>query len=105
MPSDAAEEDGALFHPSEHTEFAYEKSQSFKLATQEDPDEYWYVKQRVWSYDVDIDRSSALPPQKFHKQYEIGEVSTLGGNPRLVYEADLDEHYEPVDKETAMKVI
>jgi len=96
--------DGGLPHPSENVEFEYPKSQAFKLASQEDPDEYWYVKARVWNYDTELD-GGALPPAKFHKQYQIGEVSSLGGNARLVYEADLDQHYEPVDKETAQEVV
>jgi hypothetical protein len=96
--------EAALNHPSERMEFEYPKSQAFKLASQADPDEYWYVKARVWNYDTDLD-GGALPPAKFYKQYQIGEVSSLGGNTRLVYEADLDQHYEPVDKETAQEVV
>ena len=102
--SDSEQHEAALYHPPENTEFEYPKSQAFKLATQEDRDEYWYVQARVWNYDADLD-GGALPADKFHKQYQIGEVSSLGGNARLVYEADLDQHYEPVDKETAQEVV
>jgi len=90
-------------HPIDPPKFRYGDHQSFKLANEPDPDEYWYVKARVWNYDADKD--DALVQARAYKQYLIAEVSTLGGNERLVTEHDLIEHYEPVEKETAKEVL
>lgn len=94
-----------LYHLTEAPDFEYEQGQAFRLAYDEDPDEYWYVLSRVWNYDVDVGLDDAGPPAWYHKQYEIGEVSSLGGNPRMITEKDLREQYEPVDTETASEVI
>ena len=61
------------------------------------------MKERVWNYDADTE--DAINPLHARKQYLVGEVSTLGGNARLVTETDLRQHYEPVDTETAEEVI
>lgn len=95
--------DSELYHPAEDVEFEYCHGQPFKLAYEDDPDEYYYVLTRVWNYDADIE--DAIIIDKEHKQYQIGEVSSLGGNARLVTENTLDQQYEPVDKETAQEVI
>jgi len=104
MTIDDGSESVDRHHSPDPPEFEFDEGQSFKLANVPEPDEYWYVKARVWNYDTDLD-GGALPPAKFRKQYQIGEVSSLGGNARLIYEADLDQHYEPVDKETAQEVV
>ncbi len=90
-------------HPTEPPEFRYEKDHSFKLRHEPDPDEYWFIKARVWNYDADTD--DALVQARAYKQYLIGEVSTLGGGERLVTEDDLVQHYEMVEKETAKEVL
>ncbi|WP_330633743.1 hypothetical protein [Halocatena halophila] len=92
-----------LTHPSDPPEFKFDSGQPFKLAGDDDPEEFWYVLERVWNYDVEVD--SYGPPGWYFKQYLIGEVSTLGGNPRLISEKDLLEHYEPVTKEAAQEVL
>jgi len=89
-------------HPDEPPEFEFEKGQSFKLANQPDED-YIYVKSRVWNYDADTD--DALVKIRAYKQYVVGEVSSLGGNERLVSEDTLIQHYEPVSKEEAEEVL
>lgn len=96
------QDEAALYHPAEDVEFEYGVGQPFALPNVDD--EYWYVMDRVWNYDADLE-DSALPPEMFHKQYQLAEVSSLGGNARLVTEAVLDREYEPVDKETARQVI
>ena len=90
-------------HPTEPPKFKYGENQSFKLANELDPDEYWYVKARVWNYDAD--HLDALVQARAYKQYLLGEVSTLGGGERLVTEDDLVQHYETVEKETAQEVL
>jgi len=94
---------GVENHLGEAPDFEFDKGQSFKLAGVEDPEEYWYVLARVWNYDADTD--DALVQIRAYKQYLVGEVSTLGGDERLVTEGDLIQHYEPVDKETASEVL
>ena len=90
-------------HPTEPPEFEFQKGQAFKLAHIDDPEEYWYVKARVWNYDADTD--DALVQIRAYQQYLIAEISTLGGNERLVTEDTLIEGYEPVEKETAQEVV
>jgi len=93
-----------LYHLSTPPKFAYEKGQSFKLKGDEDPDEYWFILNRVWNYDADTE-NDYWPPGHYHRQYQIGEVSSMGGNQRLATEAELLEHYEPVSKEQATEVL
>lgn len=90
-------------HPTDPPQFKFDEGQSFKLANEPDPEEYWYVQARVWNYDADIE--DALVQARAYKQYLIGEVSTLGGGERLVTEDNLIQHYEPVEKETAKEVL
>jgi hypothetical protein len=90
-------------HPSDAPAFEFEKSQSFKLANEPDPDEYWYITARVWNYDADTD--DALVQARAYKQYVIAEVSSLGGGEHLVTEDTLIQHYETVSRETAKQVL
>jgi hypothetical protein len=90
-------------HPSEPPAFEFEEGQSFKLANELDPDEYWYITARVWNYDADTD--DALVQSRALKQYLVAEVSTLGGGERLVTEDTLIQHYETVARETARQVL
>lgn len=90
-------------HKVEAPEFEFEKGQSFKLKQEDDPDEYYYVLSRVWNYDAEDEGYG--PADWYFKQYLFGEVSTLGGNERLISEKDLLEHYEPVPSERAQEVI
>jgi hypothetical protein len=97
------QQDAEVNHSAEPPEFEYEPGQSFKLAAEPDPEEYWYVKARVWNYDADTD--DAIVQIRAFKQYLIGEVSSLGGGERLVTEDTLFNHYETVPKEEAKGVI
>jgi hypothetical protein len=100
------EQDGQAIernHLSDAPEFKFGKGQCFKLAHVEDPEEYWYVKARIWNYDADTD--DATVQIRAYQQYLVGEVSTLGGNERLVTEHNLIHHYEPVDSDEAEEVL
>lgn len=93
-----------MYHPDEQPEFEYERGDAFRLADEAEPDEYYVITARLWNYDAKW-KDSAWGPEMACRQYEIGEVSSLGGNPQLVSEADLKQHYEQVDKETAKEVL
>jgi len=95
--------DAGVHHLPDPPEFEYEPGQSFKLEGEVDPQEYWYIKSRVWNYDADTD--DALVQIRAYKQYLVGSVSTLGGEERLVTEDTLVTHYEPVPEETAKEVL
>jgi len=92
-----------IAHPEEPPEFEFEKGQSFKLADEPEPEEYYYVVSRVWNYDADTD--DALVQIRAYKQYVVAEVSSLGGNERLVAEDTLIQHYDTVEKEEAKEVL
>lgn len=79
--------DPSLSHLPEPPAFAFDNGQPFKLAGDDDPDEYWYVMDRVWNYDARI--ADYGPPGWYYRQYVIGDVSSLGGNERLTTEQDL----------------
>ncbi|MFC6964535.1 hypothetical protein [Halocatena marina] len=98
--SDAAE--SSLYHLPDPPTFEFDDGQAFKLAGDEDPDEYWYVRARVWNYDATVEDIG--PHSWYHKQYLVGEVSSLGGNERLITEKDLLDHYEPVPTAVAEEV-
>lgn len=90
-------------HPVDPPKFKFEEGQSFKLANEPEPEEYWYIKARLWNYDADTE--DAIVAARAFKQYLIGEVSTLGGGERIITEENLVQHYETVDKETAKEVL
>lgn len=86
-------------HPIHAPNFRYDVNQSFKIADEPDPDEYWYIKARLWNYDADTD--DALVKARAFKQYVIAEVSSLGTDEKVVTEGVLVQHYQTVDEETA----
>jgi len=90
-------------HLSRPPEFEFEAGQCFRAAGVQDPEEYWFVKARVWNYDADAE--DAIVQIRAYQQYVIGEVSTLGGGERLVTEEDLSENYEPVSLDVAEEVL
>jgi hypothetical protein len=92
-----------VHHPAEPPKFEYEPGDTFKLASEADPEEYWYIVARVWNYDADTD--DAIVQIRAYQQYVVAEVSSLGGGERLVTEDTLMQHYEQVDREQAKEVL
>lgn len=90
-------------HVADAPQFEFEKGQAFQMAREDDPEEFWYVIARVWNYDAED--GGYYPVDVYHKQYLIGEVSTLGANPRLMSEADVVSNFAAVDRETAKEVL
>lgn len=90
-------------HPVDPPKFRYDRKQSFKIATEPDPDDYWYITSRLWNYDADT--QDALVAARAYKQYVIASVSSLGADQKVVTEDVLVQHYETVDDETAKEVL
>jgi hypothetical protein len=90
-------------HPADAPKFEYDVGQSFKIATEPDPEDYWHVKSRLWNYDADSE--DALVAARAFKQYVIASVSSLGANKKVVTEDVLVQYYETVDKETVKKAL
>lgn len=97
------DESAGLIHPTEPPEFEFEVGQTFKISGVGDPEEYWYVKARIWNYDADDEDFG--PTGWYFRQYEVGQVASLGGNARLVTEKTLLEQYETVSKEEAQEAV
>lgn len=93
-----------LFHPPDAPRFKYDRGQCFELAHVEEPEEYWYVTARVWNYDEQVD-DYYYPPEAHHCQYQIGTVSSIGGDRKLVSEHVLRTHYETVPSEVAEEAV
>ena len=90
-------------HPLNAPKFQYDTKQSFKIASEPDPDDYWYIQSRLWNYDADTD--DALVAARAYKQYVIASVSSLGADQKVVTEDVLVQHYETVDYETAKEAL
>jgi len=90
-------------HPSEPPEFEFDEGETLQLNEHHQPTDYLIIKARVWNYDAETE--NALTQLRAFKQYVVGDVSTMGGNERLMTEDDLLDHYRRVDREEAMEVL